>query len=366
MDVKNSSMDIEHRSVFIYGRFKDLSRQRISRILVNKGARLARSALRADTVVVAHSTSSRCVVGSSLHLPFAVSTNATLISEGAFRRALMSDVAEHGLGPYTLEDVARLSHVAETACRILALFDVIGGGTNTYTYQDIATTKQVGRLLEDGLDLTALVSAGIVLGQRGLRMAQTRLATAPWGEIVQRVGDRIVQLNGQFALVLDEADASADEIFARASEQEASGDLEGAVRLYSLAEKLDKHDPVIPFNRGNALVDLTHSAEAMIAFRQALDRDPHFAEAAFNLAHLFEAERRWDEAAHYYRQALAIHSGYAAASYNLARILTDQQLFRDAIPLWEGFLLAAPGDPDGDSARRLLALCRMEAKARLG
>ena len=146
----------------------------------------------------------------------------------------------------------------------------------------------------------------------------------------------------------------------------ALGDLDQAVRLYSLAEKLDKLDPAIPFNRGNVLVALARPAEAMIAFRQALDREPQFAEAVFNLAHLFEAESRLDEAEQFYRQAIIIHSGYAAAWYNLARILTDQQLFADAIPLWEGFLRAAPGDPDTDRARKMLALCRMEAKARFG
>lgn len=359
-------MTVKLRSVFIYGRFKDLSRDQITASLADQGGRLARSGSRADIVVVAHSALDRCIVGSTFELPFAMAPNAALISEGTFRRALLPSHAKPGLGPYSIGDVARLSQVPERECRALALFDVIGNPAETYTYQDIATTKQVARLLQDGVDLKAIVSAGIVLGRRGLRIAQMRLITAPWGEIVQSVGDRIVQLNGQSALFLDEEEASADQIFAEASEREALGDLDQAVRLYSLAEKLDKIDPAIPFNRGNALVTLARPADAMIAFRQALDRDPQFAEAAFNLAHLFEAGRRLDEAERCYRQALSIHPGYAAASYNLARILTDQQLFRDAIPLWEGFLLAAPGDPDIDRARKMLALCRMEAIARLG
>ena len=356
-------MTFKPGSVFVYGRFKDVSREQISKLLAGKGGSLARSASRAETVVVAHSALDRCVVGNAIELPFEMAPRAALISERAFRRALTPSQAEPSLGPYSIGDVARISQVPEPACRALALFDVIGNFAETYAYQDIATTKQVARLLKDGVDLKAIISAGIALGRRSLRMAQTRLMTAPWGEIVQSVGDRIVQLNGQSALLLDEGIASAGQVFAEASEQEALGHLDQAVRLYSLAEKLDKVDPAIPFNRGNALVTLARAAEAMIAFRQALDRDPQFAEAAFNLAHLFEAERRLDEAERFYRQALSIHPGYAAASYNLARILTDQQLFRDAIPLWEGFLLAAPGDPDTDRARKMLALCRMEAKA---
>ena len=351
--------------VFIYGRLKDLSRDQVSASLTDRGGRLARSGSRADIVIMAHSAVDRCIVGSTFELPFEMAPSATLISEDTFRRTLLPSHAEPSLGPYSIDDVARLSQVPESACRVLALFDVIGEPAETYTYQDIATAKQVARLLKDGVDLKAIVSAGIALGRRGLRMAQTRLVTAPWGEIVQSVADRILQLNGQFALFLDEERASADQFFAEASEQEALGEHEQAVRLYDLAERLDKRDPAIPFNRGNVLVALARPAEAMIAFRQALDRDPQFAEAAFNLAHLFEAERRPGEAERFYRQALAVHPGYAAASYNLARILTDQQLFADAIPLWEAFLGAAPSDPDAERARRMLALCRMEVKARL-
>ena len=99
MDVENTSMNSELRSVFIYGRFKDLSREQITRILVNRGERLVRSALRADTVVVAHSALKRCVMGSSLELPFEKAPSAALISEGNFRRVLTSNRAEHSLGP---------------------------------------------------------------------------------------------------------------------------------------------------------------------------------------------------------------------------------------------------------------------------
>jgi len=40
---------------------------------------------------------------------------------------------------------------------------------------------------------------------------------APWGEIVQSVGERIVQLDGQFLLVLDDEVASVDRLFDEAS-----------------------------------------------------------------------------------------------------------------------------------------------------
>lgn len=349
------------RAVFVYGRLKAFSRERIRKILVNDGGSVVRSPARADAVVVAHAAARRCIAGDALALPFALPQLAALMSEGAFVALMEARPGAAISGPYRLDDVARLAHLPEPACRALALFDVIGPSAETFTYRDLATAKQAARLLREGLDLAAIVTAGLVLGRRGLRMAQTRLVAAPWGEIVQSVGERIVQLDGQFLLVLDNEVASADRLFDEASERERQGDFDGAERIYEHAGRLDRTDPVIPFNRGNALVAMARRTEAMIAFRQALDRDPVFAEAAFNLAHLLEEDRRTEEAERFYRQALEIHAGYAAAAYNLARILTDRRAFVEAVPLWDRYLKAAPDDPDSERGRRLMLLCRMEA-----
>ncbi len=353
------------RQVFIYGRLKSFSRERVRAILVKDGGRIVRSAARADTVVVAHAAVQQCLSSGGLALPFSVPSHSVLLSEEGFCVSLLASPSDTAAGgPYRLEDVAKLSLLPEGTCRALALFDVIGPGPETFAYQDLATAKQAARLLQEGFDLLAIVEASLMLGRRGLRPAQTRLVASSWGEIVQNVGERIVHLSGQFSLVLEDQAASADRLFDEAIEVEAQGDLASAVRLYEQAERLDRRDPVIPFNRGNALVAASRRAEAMIAFRQALRCDPTFAEAAFNLAHLLEEDRRTVEAEALYRQALTIHPRYAAAAYNLARILTDRGEFAEAIPLWERFVAAAPADPDAARARQMMQLCRFEAAKR--
>ena len=77
-------------SVFIYGRFKDLSRDQVSASLIGRGGRLARSGSRADTVVVAHSAVDRCIVGSTFELPFETAPSAALFSEDTFRQDLVA------------------------------------------------------------------------------------------------------------------------------------------------------------------------------------------------------------------------------------------------------------------------------------
>lgn len=66
-----------------------------------------------------------------------------------------------------------------------------------------------------------------------------------------------------------------------------SGRLKEAERLYRGARR---HDATILFNLGVLLEDLDRRAEAITAYREALDLDPTFADAHFNLARLFERE----------------------------------------------------------------------------
>ena len=86
----------------------------------------------------------------------------------------------------------------------------------------------------------------------------------------------LAQADGQLLLPLEGSDVDADEAFARAEEYEQDGDLELAEALHHLAARLDRDDPVIPFNLGNVRDELGREREAEIAYRQAVARDPNF------------------------------------------------------------------------------------------
>ena len=100
----------------------------------------------------------------------------------------------------------------------------------------------------------------------------------------------------------------------------------------------------------------------MIALQQALARDPAFAEAAFNLAGLYEKAGQEARARALYRATVDAHPSYAQALYNLARSLTRGRDFAAALPLWDRFIVLAPDDPDAGHARRAALLCRMELR----
>ena len=124
-----------------------------------------------------------------------------------------------------------------------------------------------------------------------------------------------------------------------------------AERLYDLAARLDRDDPVIPFNLGNVLDELGRERDAEIAYRQALARDPNFPDAWFNLGVLQEKVGREDEALSSYERAFAVEPFYADALHNAALLLMRKRRFSAALKLLEQ--LVTTSQSSAGEARRL-------------
>ncbi|HSH44612.1 MAG TPA: tetratricopeptide repeat protein, partial [Longimicrobiales bacterium] len=67
------------------------------------------------------------------------------------------------------------------------------------------------------------------------------------------------------------------------------GDVERAVSLYTRAlERSDADDPIAAFNLGIALEDLGRYADARDAYHRAVEADPGFADAHYNMSRMCE------------------------------------------------------------------------------
>jgi tetratricopeptide (TPR) repeat protein len=69
-------------------------------------------------------------------------------------------------------------------------------------------------------------------------------------------------------------------------------------------------------------------------------------------------EGRTGEAITRYRAALSAQPNFSDALFNLALILTEQESYIEAAPLWERFIAHSPHGGDTARARRYAALCR--------
>jgi len=139
-----------------------------------------------------------------------------------------------------------------------------------------------------------------------------------------------------------------------------SRSLELAERLYDLVARLDRDDPVIPFNLGNVLDELGRERDAEIAYRQALARDPNFSDAWFNLGVFQEKVGREDEALSSYEKAFAVEPSYADALHNAALLLMRKRLFSAALKLLDQ--LVKTSQSDAGETKRLAHFCRLELK----
>jgi tetratricopeptide (TPR) repeat protein len=96
-----------------------------------------------------------------------------------------------------------------------------------------------------------------------------------------------------------------------------SGDATYALDLLSKAIKLDKKNPVLYVEQGNAYRRLENGTEAYKAYTKAIDTDPTYAEALYRLGKLFVAQNNPDMYLKYFRQATIADSSYAPAWYAL-------------------------------------------------
>jgi tetratricopeptide (TPR) repeat protein len=120
---------------------------------------------------------------------------------------------------------------------------------------------------------------------------------------------------------------------------------------------MDRTDPVIAFNLGNVLDAQGRRQEAVLAYGQALARDPAFAEAWLNLAAV--KEDRPVEAITLYRRALEARPDYPDALFNLAVLLTSLESYADAGTALDRYLSIEPEPEHSGRAKRLAMLCRL-------
>ena len=299
-----------------------------------------------------------------LALPQGLDRRVRLISEMTLKRMLR--LATPPLGQdRTLDrdDVLRASKLSPEVLDCLAAFDVVEAVDGKFAYRDVLVAREVRRLLDREYELAAIVEASLALRRSGVSLSEARLLEAPWGELVQQTCGALATLAGQLALPLSHNCASPEDLFERAEVSELSGDLAAAEHFYRAAVAVDRADGAIPYNLGNVLDAQGRRPEAVLAYYEALQRDPDFAEAWFNLGVIDEEEGRIPNAIQHYEAAVSKQPNFADALYNLALLLTEQEVYDAAGPLWERFIRLNPHGPDATRARRNMTLCRMAQSA---
>jgi tetratricopeptide (TPR) repeat protein len=129
--------------------------------------------------------------------------------------------------------------------------------------------------------------------------------------------------------------------------------------------RLDRKDPIAPFNLANVLRESDDIDGAVFHLRLALGLDPHFADAWYNLALIMDGKGERRAAMQGFERAIDADPSYADPIYNLAQLYFDDENFEGAARLWARYIAL---DPDSEWSRRArygIALCRRQQQQHL-
>jgi tetratricopeptide (TPR) repeat protein len=126
-----------------------------------------------------------------------------------------------------------------------------------------------------------------------------------------------------------------------------SGNASYALDLLSKAIRMDKKNPALYIEQGNAYRRLKNGTEAYKCYASAIDLNKSLAEAYYRLGNLFIAQNNPEMYLKYFQQAVAADSAYAPAWY----ALYYHYYFKDpkqAILYLDRYVAASDADPVND------------------
>lgn len=349
-------------ALYILGRVQGVTRRRLDQLAQRAGGKLAaKPSSKVTLIALGHSAIGNVLPDGRIRLPTSLPADAPLISEQELKRRLGLAGPPPDIGrTLAAREIERVAGLSLRLIACLSLFDVLEPVDEQFSYGDLVTAREAGKLLARGVDIARILDAALSLRRRGTTLADARLVESPGGRLFREIEGKLAEFNGQLTMHVDGEAQTVDELLLEAEGAEEAGDLAAAERLYSTALRADPDDPVLAFNLGNIFDAQGRSAEAKIGWQIAVARDPAFADAWYNLAMAAEEEKQIDLAIALYRRAANAQPDYGSAHYNLAMLLTSLERCAEAIAHWEKFLAVEQNSRQAVTARRAIALCRMQ------
>lgn len=144
----------------------------------------------------------------------------------------------------------------------------------------------------------------------------------------------------------------------RGLEAQRAGRMEDAAALYEQAVELDPRFAAAWYNLGLAYEELGRHADAVGSFRRTLEIEPDMTEARYMLAVAYRALGQYAEAEAVLREVLRRDASFVRAQFVLGLVLEKLGRPQAALDAYERFLQAAPDDAYAAAARRRVMTLR--------
>lgn len=254
-------------------------------------------------------------------------------------------------------DVCELLGIQRTRLHHWERLGLIHAETGRYDFQDVVSLHTILALVERGVRpetiSTSLAGLTGVLPDVERPLAQLKLVMNGPDEVLAELDTLRIARDGQLLLNFDlSADAetpaalnfpvdgseSAETWFERGLAAEDEESWHQAAEAYRKALEREPLFPEAYFNLGNVLRALNQPADAEYCYRAAVQQAPDMALAWYNLADIQEEEGRMDEAIASLRKAIDADPTFADAHFNLALCYELADRVEESEPHWAAYL----------------------------
>jgi DNA-binding transcriptional MerR regulator len=216
------------------------------------------------------------------------------------------------LGIYGREDVRRIADVTERQLRTWEKQGLVEP-QETFGFSDLLALKTLKKLRELRITPKQIQSAISSLKSRleGIDrpLSQLRITADGRRITVHVAGDMMEPISGQLLLNFDAKEIERLRSFPVSTVSTTTAD--------EAKERIAEHW----FQRGLALEETGAPAEdAVVAYRKAIESNPHASGALVNLGTIAFKMRRMKEAADYYERAMQADPAYPLAHFNLGNL----------------------------------------------
>ncbi len=288
-----------------------------------------------------------------------------------------------GVSLYSLSDTARILRVTPARLRYWSRTQLVDAseGAESFAFTDLVRLRALVGLISRGVSVRRIRSTLARLQERMPELHEPLAALRVWGgnarRVVARDGDALVEADGQLVLDFEPArGAIAVAELAAAAEPIADGEpaprtafewfergctLDGeggksaeALAAYRRAVELAPDFADAWCNLGTVHFHRGERPLSQRCYETALERDAEHLEAHFNLANLLDDEGRREAALHHYKAAVRIDPLFPDARLNLALLYDRLSLPRLAREQWRHYLQLVPTGSWADLARQRL------------
>jgi tetratricopeptide (TPR) repeat protein len=238
---------------------------------------------------------------------------------------------------YSRQDVRRMLAISEQQLRGWQRHGFIPS-TEAYSFSDLIALRALQKLRENRIPARqigrALTSLKQKLSHVASPLSELKIVSNGRSIMVQVAGQTMEAITGQMLFDFDTAELGAVRTFPKSAKSNS-------------AIRNDEKQAELWFQRGLELEETgAPPAEAIEAYRKAVDLNPSAAGALVNLGTLHYHLHKFREAADYYQRAIEVDPRYALAHFNLGNLRDEQGQLEQALTHYETALKLNPDYAD--------------------